>query len=1132
MAQNINVNDSYNVRIFNRETQKYENALGVLPASTTIPTLTSASKHKLVVFGDLEILGATKTVKSTITQISDNEMVLNNGEEGVGVSRGFAGLLIDRGTETDTRWTFYEQGLDSYWAPDHSMDIGLQENSRLLLSTDQNTAASPALSFFNDDDTGFYREADNAVAISTGGTKALSISPSQTFGLGTDSSSTIKLNIVATESTGINYSNNNASSTDVKVSNTNANYSGVTLNLDHTRGASTVFDFVKASANNTDQFYVRGDGAAYFKRNVGIGAEPSNYALYISDDNDGVDYPLYVQNSGSGATSTFHNMAADFASDNIIGSVDLAASNAFNHIKLLSNNVQVFAVSGTGNVTTTGTLDVQANTTMSTVQVDNGTLSAPAIGFKTDTDTGLYLSAVGQLSVTTGGIRKLSIDNDEIRVLRPVRAEAGSKTIPVYSFDANQDSGIFYNTTKGTVSVTNNDTEVLSIGANSEFTGKLTASSFETSTDGTAAAPIVTSTNDSTSGLYFANNEVLVSTNGTERVKVSNNALVSKVAIHNSKGTLGLPSYSFEGDTDTGLFSTTDGDVSFVSDGARIAHIDENGFTVDTVLNANVFELGNGTVTAPALKFADDSDTGIYSDAGDTDTIHFAAGADRIVSVNSGYAEVTKQLRVIDGTTADPAIAFETGTGFAHVNNDIEIVRDSVSKLVVSDNSVTVTTNLEPIRVRATDLGTEAAPIYTFKNDSNTGMFSPGVNSIGFATAGTEALRIDETVITANKVIRSSTGTTFSPSYSFSGDTDTGMYTPLEGHIGLSTNGSTIVLISNSGMVVDGDVRSVTSTVDQRGATNPGYTFNGDSDTGVYSPEADVIAMSAGGVEGIRITSTSVIAEQNLLIRDGTEASPGLAFKNSPDSGLFFDGSKIGFSFGGVEKFSVNSLGGITTTAGEFASTNYVDQTFLNASFNLTDLPDKAVARSTLGLTANGAGDIWIKRSGDAMTGTLTTKAMVPDANIAHDIGTVAAKYNVVHAIEFTGQASTAVYADLAERYETDCECEAGDVMIIGGAKEVTTCFEEYDAAVAGIVSENPAFKMNSEAGTDETHPYIALRGRVPCKVVGNIKKGDAIVTSGTLGHGMSGGRRAPESFAIALEDFNGDQGVIEVMVK
>jgi len=91
----------------------------------------------------------------------------------------------------------------------------------------------------------------------------------------------------------------------------------------------------------------------------------------------------------------------------------------------------------------------------------------------------------------------------------------------------------------------------------------------------------------------------------------------------------------------------------------------------------------------------------------------------------------------------------------------------------------------------------------------------------------------------------------------------------------------------------------------------------------------------------------------------------------------------------------------------------------------------------------------------------------------------------------FDGTATSAQYADLAEKYLPDAEYEVGTVVMIGGEKEVTAC--AWGKRAIGVISANPAFMMNKdlEGGT-----YIALKGRVPVKVVGRIKKGDELIAA------------------------------------
>jgi len=139
---------------------------------------------------------------------------------------------------------------------------------------------------------------------------------------------------------------------------------------------------------------------------------------------------------------------------------------------------------------------------------------------------------------------------------------------------------------------------------------------------------------------------------------------------------------------------------------------------------------------------------------------------------------------------------------------------------------------------------------------------------------------------------------------------------------------------------------------------------------------------------------------------------------------------------------------------------------------------------------------------------------------------------NYVQATRFEGIATSALYADLAERYEADAVYEAGTVLVIGGDKEVTVTTRYADTRVAGIVSKNPAYMMNSAAGTDETHPYIALKGRVTCKVIGPIMKGDLLVTSAHPGYATT--TTHPEIGTVigkALKGCSEGFGTIEVLV-
>lgn len=110
-------------------------------------------------------------------------------------------------------------------------------------------------------------------------------------------------------------------------------------------------------------------------------------------------------------------------------------------------------------------------------------------------------------------------------------------------------------------------------------------------------------------------------------------------------------------------------------------------------------------------------------------------------------------------------------------------------------------------------------------------------------------------------------------------------------------------------------------------------------------------------------------------------------------------------------------------------------------------------------------------------------------------VGNIGSSVNYFNRVFAT--ATTALYADVAERFEADEVLEAGTVVEIGGTKEITKVSKELSDSVFGVISTRPAFTMNGGAGEDDTHPPVAMTGRVPVKVVGKVSKGDRLVSAG-----------------------------------
>jgi hypothetical protein len=156
-----------------------------------------------------------------------------------------------------------------------------------------------------------------------------------------------------------------------------------------------------------------------------------------------------------------------------------------------------------------------------------------------------------------------------------------------------------------------------------------------------------------------------------------------------------------------------------------------------------------------------------------------------------------------------------------------------------------------------------------------------------------------------------------------------------------------------------------------------------------------------------------------------------------------------------------------------------------------------------------------------SVSGNTITNAITTGSNIT--TGTITGNWTLT-----TGSRLQATYADLAEYYEADADYEPGTVLEFGGEKEVTLA-QTMTPRVAGVVSTNPAYAMNSNC--QGIAVAIALQGRVPTKVCGKVYKGDMMVSAG---NGYAKSSLEPKIGTIigkSLENFDGEMGIIEIAV-
>ena len=268
---------------------------------------------------------------------------------------------------------------------------------------------------------------------------------------------------------------------------------------------------------------------------------------------------------------------------------------------------------------------------------------------------------------------------------------------------------------------------------------------------------------------------------------------------------------------------------------------------------------------------------------------------------------------------------------------------------------------------------------------------------------------------------------------------------------------------------------------------------------------------------------------QVLVYIDGVVQEPTTSYTMSSNT-LTLSAPLALSSVMNVIKMASNTVASTVTdadTLNTFAGSYYLDYT------NFTNTPTIPTVPTNVSAFTNDSGYI--------TNADLPTNHMVNDANntvagsispsqdATYDLGTSDEQWNVIY-----GHTVEATYADLAERYASDAPYEPGTVLVFGGESEITTTTVVADTKVVGIVSTDPALKMNSTAGNSQTHPYIALKGRVPCKVVGKVEKGDLLVTSSIPGYAKSslGVPMIGTVIGKAIEAKPGTgEGIVEVFV-
>ena len=378
--------------------------------------------------------------------------------------------------------------------------------------------------------------------------------------------------------------------------------------------------------------------------------------------------------------------------------------------------------------------------------------------------------------------------------------------------------------------------------------------------------------------------------------------LSSSGVITNSAGTSFLPSYSFTGDLDLGLYRVSADNLGIACAGSLVSTFNSTGLT----MNSLPIVLKAGSNSSPSIYMSTDTTTGIYRPT--ANEIGFTCSGTERFRIRTSEIVAKLPIAASDGTASSPSYYFENDRLKGMYNTGTHSLGFSTnSTLRFSIDQTNLTSTLAMLA----PAGTVSLPSYSFSSDPDTGIYRVSANSLGISCGGVLTSTFDTTGLIMNNLpINCRGGTLSAPGILFASETTTGIYRSASNTMAFSCSSSKILEISASTITVLASAGTATTC-----ALSFGNGVLGS--TGIFSGFASSLSFAAGGVEGLRCISTTVQSYLPIELRSATVSAPSLIFSTSANTGIYSPATNaIGFSSSSTLKCTVDSVG-LTMNSGK-----------------------------------------------------------------------------------------------------------------------------------------------------------------------------------------------------------------------